>query len=142
MKNQVIFPIILTVVILIGVGWFTGAVNQINSQKLQIASLNKTIKNATSQIDDLNALLEKATGTNNPDSAAFAAAAGITHINTFPTPTPSFIDPHAGMKEVKTMNCQPEGGNSATNCTEYDYWYKPSTNGSNSGQGTAHPFQY
>ena len=44
-----------------------------------------------------------------------------------PTPTYSTIDPHAGMKEVKTMNCQPDGGNGATNCTEYDYWYNPNT---------------
>ncbi|MCX6791875.1 MAG: hypothetical protein NT149_02455 [Candidatus Gottesmanbacteria bacterium] len=42
-----------------------------------------------------------------------------------PVITSAPVDPHAGMKEVKTMNCQPEGTNGATNCTEYDYWYNP-----------------
>jgi len=55
-----------------------------------------------------------------------------------PTSTPALIptnppdkttsapaDSHAGMKEVKGMNCQSQNNDGTTNCTEYDYWYNP-----------------
>lgn len=54
-----------------------------------------------------------------------------------PTSKPvSSKDPHAGMKEVKGMDCQPQGNKGATNCTEYDYWYNPNDLPSNNMQGT------
>jgi len=119
MKNK----IILIVLIVFGVLLITGAYfliaqeNQIISQKVQIASLQETINSDNHWINEDEKTLKDLTGTDNPFYIPPKA----------PTLTPVVpsADPHAGMKEVKTMNCQPEGSNGSTNCTEYDYWYNP-----------------
>jgi hypothetical protein len=138
-KKNTILLIILTVILIIGAVLLMLVGNQINFQKTQIANLQRTV-----ELDNLRVA--------GAERKVVDMEYGVTKDNPNPilkmmeqssvSPTPSSVDPHAGMKEVKGMNCQPAGGNGALNCTESDYWYTPSTGGSNSGVGVPHPIQY
>lgn len=35
------------------------------------------------------------------------------------------INIHAGMKEIKGMDCKSQNNDKTTDCQEYDYWYYP-----------------